>query len=179
VALGINPLATVIALADPEQRAQQALGADPAPPSSALASASLPSQDNAMATGVHPAARGLLSEPGSAHPRVQVMQGEPAAGLSWDAFAAWVDDLSGLLGDRLLRFKAVLRPEGCTEALMLQGVGATFSAPTRAGAVFAQLGERPSIIVIARDVDGDEVALELPDAPVTLRVVRSRRALFA
>ena len=179
VALGINPLATVIALADPEQRAQQALGADPSPPSSALASASLPSQDNAMPAGFHSAARGLLTDPAPAHPRVRVMQGEPAAGLTWEAFAAWVDDLSGLLGDRLLRFKAVLRPEDCTEALMLQGVGTTFGAPTRAGAVFAQLGDRPTIIVIARDVDGEEVTRELPDAPVTLRVVRSRRALFA
>lgn len=179
VARGINPLATVIALADPEQRAQQALGADPVLPSSALAAASLPSEDDAMPARAHPASRGLLTEPGPAHPRIRVMQGEPAAGLRWEAFTAWVDDLCGLLGDRLLRFKAVLRPEDCPEALMLQGVGSTFSAPARAGAVFAQMGEQPSIIVIARDVDVDEVARELPDAPVTLKATRSRRAVFA
>lgn len=176
MALDMNPLATVIALTDPVARAQQAFAADPTPATYAPVHSREHAEDDAAPGLAGLSSRGLLSDLiGPAHPRLRVMQGEPVAGLRWDAFAAWVDDLCGLLGDRLLRFKAILRPEDCTEALMLQGVGSTFGAPSRAGAVFQQLGERPAIIVIARDIDALEIARELPDAPVILRATRPRR----
>lgn len=157
---GLNPLAEVVAEPDVQQRCLQAFAHAGQPFASYR-----PEADAAW--------RFL---PASAHPRLIVLQGQPACGMTWDRFAAWVDDLAGLLGERLLRFKAIVALADRTEPMMLQGVGTTFGRPVRAAAVFERMGSQPSVIVIARDTDVAEIACELPDAPVALRVVQHESA---
>ena len=64
-----------------------------------------------------------------AHPRIAVMlvrwTGKPA----WDDIAAWLDNLAGLLGERLLRVKGVVAVADSEHALLVQSVGTMFSAP--------------------------------------------------
>lgn len=159
LAQALNPIAQLIAHENPTQRAIAALASESA--------ADLPPPDP----------EGDFESAEAGHPRLVVLQGRPQEGLRWDDFAGWVDDLAGLLGERLLRFKAVVAPSDRPSPLMLQGVGTTFSAPVRAGAVYERLGSRPSIIVIARDTSVVEIAHELPDAPVRLSRVESRITL--
>ena len=176
-ARALNPLAEVIAEADLSERARRAFshrghGRTQLP--EARGQSDEGNQQAAAAQG------GLLSSLlqateshgqshyESRHPRLLVLRGEPEADLTWEAFAAWVDDLIGLLDDRLLRFKAVLAPSDQPQPLMLQGVGNSFSAPVPAAKIYAQMGGVPSIIVIARDTSPAEIASELPGAPVRL-----------
>lgn len=157
---GLNPLAEVVAEPDMQQRCLQAFARACEPITPYRAEADVAQRFRSA----------------SAHPRLIVLQGLPAGAMTWDAFAAWVDDLAGLLGERLLRFKAVVALADRTEAMMLQGVGTTFGRPVRAAAVFERMGSKPSVIVIARDTDAAEIDCELPDAPVTLRVVQYESA---
>lgn len=183
LAQSINPLARVIAHHDPQRRAEQALAPEASGDDSAdglvagleqrdPVAVSQPMPDGSPGSDP-PWFSGLLSR-SAAHPRLVVLQGRPQEGLRWGDFAAWVDDLAGLLGERLLRFKAVVAPSDRPDPLMLQGVGTTFSAPVRAQAVYERLDSRASIIVIARDTSAFEIANELPDAPVRLSRVESR-----
>lgn len=162
----LNPLAQVIAQEHLEQRANDALAHEAASQVRPQGPPAGRPQDSAVRPNGHSLE--------ASHPRLVVLQGRPQEGLRWSDFAAWVDDLAGLLGERLLRFKAVVAPSDQSDPLMLQGVGTTFSAPVRANAVYEHLGSRPSIIVIARDTSVFEIASELPDAPVRLSRVESR-----
>lgn len=180
-ARALNPLAEVIAEPDLPERARRAFshrghgrsqipeaegqsdeGHQQATPAQGGLLSSLLLQTESSVQSRHESSRE------SHHPRLLVLQGEPEAGLTWEAFAVWVDDLSGLLGDRLLRFKAVLAPSDQPQPLMLQGVGNSFSVPVPAVKIYAQMGKVPSIIVIARDTSPAEIASELPGAPVRL-----------
>lgn len=151
----LNPLAEVIASADRQARSDAAFARSPTPSADAS-----PSIDPAWFEGLS-----------SGHPRLVVMQGAPDTVLNWAAFAGWVDDLAGLLGERMLRFKAVLALADQPSPMLLQAVGTTFSAPVPAQGIFERMGQRASIIVIARDVSAQAIADELPDAPVRLQTV--------
>lgn len=123
---------------------------------------------------IQPPSVNAVADP-EAHPRIRVFRGHSPGPLEWDRFAAWVDDLTGLLGDRLLRFKAILTPEGENAPILLQSVGSVFSAPQRAASMRLPDQENSSIIVIARDCEADWIDEQLSDAPVRLRAWRSSR----
>lgn len=148
-AAALNPLAQVIAERD---RACVVLAAF------------APSQGVADLAGL---ASRMLASSGqrAAHPRIRVMAARARAGISWTDFSEWLDNLAGLCGERLLRVKAVVRVSECAEPILIQSVGTTFSAPQR---LTRQPDARDAIIVIARDIEADEIRALTPDAPVEM-----------
>lgn len=148
-AADLNPLAAVVA--DPDRRR-------------AVQAAFSPSQGTSDLAGL--AAR-MLSANGlaTAHPRIRVMAARARAGLSWTEFSEWLDNLAGLCGERLLRVKAVVRVSDCEEPILIQSVGSTFSLPQR---LTRQPDAREAIIVIARDIDTEEIRASAPDSPVEM-----------
>ncbi|WP_018259622.1 CobW family GTP-binding protein [Methylobacterium sp. WSM2598] len=91
-----------------------------------------------------------LPVPGGAHPRVAVRLGRPAGPLAYDDLAAWLDNLAGRLGDRLLRLKGLVRVAESERPLLVESVGTLFSPPRP----FGRPGEgaAPFVVVIARDL---------------------------
>lgn len=154
-AAALNPLALVIA--DPDR-------------SRAVQAAFAPSQGVADLAGL--AARMLIAGGSgksaadtAAHPRIRVMAARAREGISWTDFSEWLDNLAGLCGERLLRVKAVVRVTECAEPILIQSVGTTFSAPQR---LTRQPDARDAIIVIARDIEVDDIRASAPDAPVEM-----------
>ena len=148
-AAALNPLAAVIAEPDRER---------------AVAAAFAPAQGTAdlAALAAHMLAAGGAA---AAHPRIRVMAARARAGISWMDFSEWLDDLAGFCGERLLRVKAVVRVSDCAEPILIQSVGATFSAPQR---LTRQPDARDAIIVIARDIDAEAIRAWAPAAPVEM-----------
>lgn len=147
VVAGINPLAQVVA--NPER-------------AGAVAQAFAAMQSLAGAAGPS-----LLAAPPEAlrHPRIHVMTGWTRPHLAWSDLAAWLDDLAGLCGDRLLRLKAIVHVTACDEPVLIQSVGTTFSAPQRLRSYSA--GE-DVFVVITRDIDADEINGMAADNPIRL-----------
>ena len=147
----LNPLAAVVA--EPDRRR-------------AVQAAFAPSQGTADLAGL--AARMLSAGgQGAAHPRIRVMAARAQAGISWTDFSEWLDNLAGLCGDRLLRVKAVVRVSDCDEPILIQSVGSTFSLPQR---LTRQPDARDAIIVIARDIEAEEIRASAPHALVDMLV---------
>ncbi|KRC73243.1 putative GTP-binding protein YjiA [compost metagenome] len=148
-AAGLNPLAEVVAELDRGRAVQAAF----APALGVTDLADLAAR--VLAAGGQ----------GAAHPRIRVMAARARTGISWTDFSEWLDNLAGLCGERLLRVKAVVRVRECAEPILIQSVGTTFSAPQR---LTRQPDARDAIIVIARDIEADEIRASVPDAPVEL-----------
>ena len=147
----LNPLAEIVA--EPVRRR-------------AVQAAFAPSQGTSDLAGL--AARVLAAGgQGASHPRIRVMAARAQSGISWTDFSEWLDNLAGLCGDRLLRVKAVVRVTDCEEPILIQSVGSTFSLPQR---LTRQPDARDAIIVIARDIEADEIRASSPDAPVQMLV---------
>lgn len=148
-AAALNPLAAIVA--DPDRRL-------------AVQAAFAPPQGVADLAGL--AARMLgAGAQNAVHPRIRVMAAQARPGISWTDFSEWLDNLAGLCGERLLRVKAVVRVSECAEPILIQSVGTTFSAPQR---LTRQPDARDAIIVIARDIEADEIIAFAPDAPVRM-----------
>jgi G3E family GTPase len=123
---GINPLAHHVV--------------EPAPPRRALAAfvpAPAPDVPVTIAVG---------------HPGINVMTArfEPAR---LDDILAWLEDLSGLAGDRLLRLKGVLRPSDVPVPLLFQAVGTAFDQPRP----FRGMAEE-GLVVITHGLPATEIA---------------------
>lgn len=140
VAAGINPLAEII---DGDERA-------------------------AVLRAVFGVRRGpppvVVEPPTQAHPRLVTWLARPAAPLDWDAFAAWLDNLAGLLGERLLRVKGLVEIQGAARPMLVQAVGTVFSAPRpfppQEGGCF--------LVIIARDAALAELAGLEPALPIAI-----------
>ena len=92
---------------------------------------------------------------GAAHPRIAVRLARPAGVLGYEDLAAWLDNLAGALGDRLLRLKGLVRVMQSARPILVQSVGTAFSIPR-------PLGEPDSatalfLVIIARDLDDAEL----------------------
>ncbi len=119
----------------------------------------------AVATAFAPAARAVLipalprTAAGAAHPRIAVRLARPAGILEYDDLAAWLDNLAGALGERLLRLKGLVRVAQSRRPILVQSVGTTFSIPR-------PFGEPDSamplfLVIIARDLaDAELVAVQ-------------------
>jgi G3E family GTPase len=123
-----NPLARVVNESSADARAREAFRA----PERAVADA-LPAMQAER--------RALL------HPRVRVFRAKLDDALPWHDTLDWLENITGVLGERLLRMKAIVPGHREGERVLLQSVGTTFSAPRRMNDVDAPLGA----IVIARD----------------------------
>jgi G3E family GTPase len=153
VVADINPLAHVVA--EPERARTVALAFAPPAPLAEPAGPRAPASAAAWGTaaGVSP------------HPRIRVMKGEARGPLAWADLALWLDDLAGLCGERLLRFKAIVQVSDCDDPILIQSVGTTFSAPQR---LRSYAGRRDVFVVITRDIDADEINAMSDEAPVRL-----------
>ncbi|MBL6615038.1 MAG: GTP-binding protein [Reyranella sp.] len=94
------------------------------------------------------------------HPRIAVRLARPAGVLAYDDLAAWLDNLAGALGERLLRLKGILRVAESMRPVLVQSVGTSFSAPRPFGAPDADLP--PYLVVIARDLEDGELEAVQP-----------------
>ncbi len=102
---------------------------------------------------------------GAEHPRVSVLRACFTGEASWEDRLDWMEDLAAFCGDRLLRVKGFVRRPGSELPLLVQAVGTLFG-PLRPmpGARNAEEG----LVVIARDLDAEELRAALPNAPVRL-----------
>jgi G3E family GTPase len=134
---GINPVAEVVAIADRAAAVHAAF----APLTSALP----------------------LREPtprlASVHPRLVLCLARPAAELAYPDLAAWLDNLAGRLGERLLRIKGLVKVNEAPRPLLVESVGTVFSPPRQ---LSADNPPKPFIVVIARDIERAEVEQVAP-----------------
>jgi G3E family GTPase len=132
----INPLAEVVATAD---RAGAVLAAF-APLTAA------------------PPLREIDLRLGSPHPRLAVCLAKPAGEVTYPDLAAWLDNLAGALGERLLRLKGLVRVAESGHPLLIESVGTMFSPPRP-----LHVGALSSfVVIIARDADNAELELVSP-----------------
>ncbi|MFM0165932.1 GTP-binding protein [Paraburkholderia sediminicola] len=88
------------------------------------------------------------------HPRIRVFRAKLDEDFPWEASLDWLENIAGALGERLLRIKAIVPGEKGNDRVLLQSVGATFSAPRHING-----GKAPPLgaIVIARDCGSQEL----------------------
>lgn len=124
---GINPVAEVVATADRAAAVRAAF----APLTSALPLGELAPRLT------------------SAHPRLVLCLARPRTELAYPDLAAWLDNLAGRLGERLLRIKGLVKVQEAPRPLLVESVGTVFSPPRQ---LTADNPPKPFIIVIARDI---------------------------
>lgn len=97
---------------------------------------------------------------GTPHPRIAVRLARPIAVLAYDDLAAWLDNLAGALGDRLLRLKGLVRVVQSERPILVQSVGTAFSTPRP----FGEPGHASPLflVIIARDLENAELEAVLP-----------------
>jgi G3E family GTPase len=94
------------------------------------------------------------------HPRIAVRLARPAGVMAYDDLAAWLDNLAGALGERLLRLKGLLRVAESERPVLVQSVGTSFAAPRPFGAPGS---ETPLfLVVITRDLEDGELEAVQP-----------------
>jgi G3E family GTPase len=110
-----------------------------------------------------PPLREIGPDPGRAHPRVALCLAKPAREVAFSDLAAWLDNLAGALGERLLRIKGLVRVNESEPPLLIESVGTMFSPPRP----LKVEGAPPSsfLVIIARDVNAAELE---PVAPAGL-----------
>ena len=166
MARGVNPLAGIIDFEDRSTCVLAAFATRPPAPAVLPGAADLPHSGNA---GIAELPQPNIGSAGQtthelAHPRIAVLLFRWTAKPAWDDFAAWLDNLAGLLGERLLRVKGVVAVIESEIPLLIQSVGTMFSAPRP----FGGPADSPFLVVIARDTSLDEVASVTPALPLTI-----------
>jgi G3E family GTPase len=94
-----------------------------------------------------------------AHARIAVRLARPTGVLAYDDLAAWLDNLAGALGERLLRLKGLVRVEESERPLLVQSVGTLFAPPRPFGAPEAT---PLFVVIIARDLQPAELETVAP-----------------
>ena len=97
------------------------------------------------------------------HPRLVLSCARPVADISYPDLAAWLDNLAGALGERLLRLKGLVRVKEIKQPLLIESVGTLFSPPRP----LQMVDGSPSsfLVIIARAVIEAELG---PIAPAGL-----------
>jgi G3E family GTPase len=141
---GVNPLAEIVATADRELAVRMAFAPLVAP------------------AGV-PDASHIVSR---AHPRVLVQLARQERVPSLGEIGDWLDNLAGLLGERLLRLKGLVQASESDGLLLVQSVGTLFSMPRP----FADsaVRRRPFLVIIARDTSAAELEAVEPRGLFTM-----------
>ncbi|KWV58672.1 cobalamin biosynthesis protein CobW [Bradyrhizobium macuxiense] len=96
---------------------------------------------------------------GNAHPRVALCLARPAREIAYPDLAAWLDNLAGALGERLLRIKGLVQVVESPRPLLIECVGTMFSPPRTLQVESAPLS---GLVIIARDVDEVELGQVAP-----------------
>ncbi len=110
----------------------------------------------------------IRAELASAHPRVALCLARPMGDVSYSDLAAWLDNLAGALGERLLRIKGLVRVTESKQPLLVESVGTMFSPPRPLHVAYG--APSPFLVIIARDVGQAELE---PVAPAGLFQVSS------
>ena len=99
--------------------------------------------------------RDIGSDRLTAHPRVALCLARPVAAIAYPDLAAWLDNLAGALGERLLRIKGLVRVAEVEHPLLIESVGTLFSPPRP-----MKVDDLPSsfLVIIGRDVNHAELA---------------------
>jgi G3E family GTPase len=115
-----------------------------------------------------PPLRDIGTDLKAAHPRVALCVARPAGDVAFPDLAAWLDNLAGALGERLLRIKGLVQVAESTRPLLIESVGTVFSPPRP----LYVTDDAPSsfLVIIGRDVNQDELK---PIAPAGLFEVSS------
>ena len=58
----------------------------------------------------------------AAHPRLVLSCARPVADISYPDLAAWLDNLAGALGDRLLRLKGLVQVKTLKQPLLIESM---------------------------------------------------------
>jgi G3E family GTPase len=106
-----------------------------------------------------PPPREINPDTRSVHPRIALCLARPAGDIAYPDLAAWLDNLAGLVGERLLRIKGLVRVVESPEPLLIECVGTLFSPPRPLQAPNAP---SPFLVIIARDVDQAELESVAP-----------------
>lgn len=154
----INPLAQVVASSERGELVRQAFAGLWSAPKNTVLSQSL---REAMAP------RTLQLQ----HPRIHVLTGSAVRAMEWTEFSEWLDDLAGLCGDRLLRFKAIVRVTDSEEPILVQSVGTTFGVPRR---MMSASGDQDVLVVILRDLGLAELREMMPEGVMRLEEMHPR-----
>ena len=101
-----------------------------------------------------PPLREIAPAVGSAHPRVVLCLAKPAGEIAFADLAAWLDNLAGGLGERLLRIKGLVRVSESKAPLLIECVGTVFSPPRP---LHADGAPSSFLVIVARDVDQAEL----------------------
>ena len=130
-ARAINPLAEIVA----ETAREVAVASAFAPPASAPPRMVAP----------------ILASSGP-HAGLSAVLLRQAGAIAYDDLATWLDNLAGLLGERLLRLKGLVTVEESEAPLLVQSVGTLFSQPRPFRGAMPEEGG--FLVVIARDLEG-------------------------
>ena len=94
------------------------------------------------------------------HSRISVCLASPTSALSYDDLARWLDNLAGVLGERLLRLKGLVGVMEYEQPILVQSVGTLFAAPRPFGLPGAAAS--PFLVIIARDLQFAELGAISP-----------------
>ena len=84
------------------------------------------------------------------HPRLVLCCARPVADISYPDLAAWLDNLAGALGDRLLWLKGLVQVKTLKQPLLIESVGTLFSPPRPLQ--MADGSQSSFLVIIAHDV---------------------------
>lgn len=87
------------------------------------------------------------------HARISALLLRQEAAVAYEDLAAWLDNLAGLLGDRLLRLKGLVTVRESGAPILVQSVGTLFSEPRPFGGPL----EEGFLVVIARDAEARDL----------------------
>ncbi|MCB1470176.1 MAG: GTP-binding protein [Rhizobiaceae bacterium] len=157
-ALSFNPLVSPLILADPVSRARAAF--------------------SNVQVGKAPPVSPFHALPAAAHPRISILVARWAPTPDWPEIEEWLENIAGFCGDRMLRVKGVIAPNGESNRLLVNAVGRSFARPQILPAGNSEEG----LILILRDVDGDEIdrfSHAVSCSPPTLTFARKKEAKVA
>ena len=100
--------------------------------------------------------------PDGDHSGIRTVLVRPEGPIAADDLTVWLDNLAGLLGDRLLRLKGVVRVADDPAPLLVQSVGTLFAPPRP----FRGPDAGNFLVVIARDLAPGELDAVTPRLPV-------------
>ncbi|MBP8275749.1 MAG: GTP-binding protein [Propionivibrio sp.] len=84
--------------------------------------------------------------------------------VAFDELAEWLDNLAGLLGERLFRVKGLVRVEGADHRILVQGVGTTIMQPV----LFPAEGAESFLVVIGDGLESSELQSVEPALPCAI-----------
>lgn len=100
------------------------------------------------------------------HARIRAFLLRQREAVPYDDLAAWLDNLAGLLGDRLLRLKGLVAIHESASPLLVQSVGTLFSEPRPFPGDVS--GMSTFLVVIGRDIEASALRDIEPRLPFVL-----------